>query len=45
MLRELEAAGVAIDAGQLPATTWFTAITEDKVTDLYSGTKSIGYPR
>ncbi|GEM_PF-905326 len=45
MLRELEAAGVAVDAGQLPETTWFTAITEDEVSDLYSGTKSIGYPR
>ena len=35
MLRELEAAGVAVDAGQLPETTWFTAITEDEVSDLY----------
>ncbi len=45
MLRELEATGVAIDPGQLPETTWFTAITEDEVADLYSGSKNIGYPR
>ncbi|MEI7630449.1 MAG: hypothetical protein WCJ73_04800 [Actinomycetes bacterium] len=44
MLRELEATGVAIDPSQLPETTWFTAITEDEVTDLYSGSKNIGYP-
>ena len=45
MLRELEATGVAIDPSQLPETTWFTAITQDEVTDLYSGSKNIGYPR